>query len=319
MSLNEFIFVLGAQDPEMDMIEERIIVPLALNSEYATINSTRVDPSNAYQVENKIDESSDKKIVLIECGGEHLSGIKIDHHRPGDPGYGVKAEDFFNASSLGQMVKFVLSKASSNQRLFFELAKKINGEKLSSRTEGNALLYNGTRWIFPNSTAMDIALPSEFIYQAAADHCLAAGYAGKCPGVDKEGLRVLQARNMSKTTGASLDEVFASIKKAEALFTTERERVLGNSSHLVFDLTDLKFGVGYSLGYLSLKEAGTMLGKPYLVSHRFAESSPPNVMLNAASEEQVDYFLTTFASKYGLTKVFGSPSRGYAGGVLPSD
>lgn len=216
------------------------------------------------------------------------------------------------------MIKLVLNEAGAKEDLFFEVAKKIGAEILPTRTESNVLFYTGYKeWAFPNAVFADVALPSDFMYQAAADHCLAAGYAGKCPGVDKEGLRKLQAGNISKTTGVSVDEVLAAILETEELFISEREKNLGDSSYRVFDFTDLTLGVGYSLKYLALKEAGTMMGKPYLVSHCFAEGAPRNLMLNSASEEEVDYFQNKLAVKLGLTKVFGSPSRGYAGGIVP--
>lgn len=81
MTLDDFTFVLGAKDPEMDMIEDRIIVPLGLRAEYARVNGFRVHPGNAYQADHTVDG----KLVLVECGGELLSGREVDHHRPGDP------------------------------------------------------------------------------------------------------------------------------------------------------------------------------------------------------------------------------------------
>ena len=70
------------------------------------------------------------------------------------------------------------------------------------------------------------------------------------------------------------------------------------------------------LEYLALKEAGTMVGKPYLVQHRFSEAADPVIMLNAAPKTKVKYFLNKFAEKKNLNNTFGSPSRGYAGGTI---
>tara|TARA_Y100000310_G_scaffold317846_1_gene371199 strand:+ start:19082 stop:20002 length:921 start_codon:yes stop_codon:yes gene_type:complete len=305
MALENKKFLLGAKDPEMDMIEDRIIKPLGLQYHYAEVDGMRVHPGNAYQANNDLDGD----LVYIECSLQK-DGFKIDHHRPGDPGYGIGAEDFMNASSIGQLIRYLLQHDIG-------VARIIEGVPLDSRTKGNKFFHGGEgRWIFP-SMQHDIAFPEDFVYQAAADHCLAAGYAGKCPGIDKVGLRALQAKNISKTTEVSIDEALDAIKNTENMFTPERQGMLGRSEHLVYDFTDLDLGVGYSLHYLALKEAGTMMGRAYLVAHRFSARAPKTLMLNSASEAEVNYFLDNLVPEMKLQGKFGSSSRGYAGGNIP--
>ena len=72
---------------------------------YATDESgRRVHPGNAYRC--PIPEVSEGSTVYaVECIGELPEGwIRIDHHRPGDPGYGLPPEEFLSAASIGQVI-----------------------------------------------------------------------------------------------------------------------------------------------------------------------------------------------------------------------
>ena len=77
--------------------------------------------------------------------GGAIGPLRCDHHRPGDPGYGRPPAEFMGASSLGQVI--------------VQLA--VQGVLSAA-------------WV----------IPPRVLLTAAADHCLAAAYAGMCPGVD---------------------------------------------------------------------------------------------------------------------------------------
>jgi len=82
----------------------------------------RVHAGNAYQAARPpVSDGQYDVVYAVECGGDWfgalnvwspydddggpvLTGcIRIDHHRPGDPGYGRPPSEFFAASSLGQV------------------------------------------------------------------------------------------------------------------------------------------------------------------------------------------------------------------------
>ncbi len=110
-------FILGASDPEMARIEEL----LRANNKpfsYATVDGKRVFPSTAYKgngVDRKIDSV---EVVTIECAVDGLKAtIQIDHHRPGDPGFGLKPEQYLEASSIGQLLALLDLEATKKDRI----------------------------------------------------------------------------------------------------------------------------------------------------------------------------------------------------------
>ncbi|MEM1953380.1 MAG: hypothetical protein QW299_08655 [Candidatus Caldarchaeum sp.] len=101
-----YFFVLGAQDKEMETIEE-LLAASRQPYGYATDSSgKRCHPGNAYKASgvSNLPSGEGKEFVFVEC---HIAGIEpaviADHHRPGDPGHGAPPERFWEASALGQI------------------------------------------------------------------------------------------------------------------------------------------------------------------------------------------------------------------------
>lgn len=105
------LFVLGAGDPEMQAIEallHHLDIPLLR----ATVNGKRVYAANAYAAELPQPAlellGAGGRVYLVECIGHAPTGVvRIDHHFPGDPGYGLAPDQFWRASSLGQTVRIL--------------------------------------------------------------------------------------------------------------------------------------------------------------------------------------------------------------------
>lgn len=102
--MNNRIWTLGAPHPEMEMIE-RLLRHCGETVVYATMpDGQRVRPETAYRCPIP-DVPADATVYAVECIDTLPDGwIRIDHHRPGDPGYGRPPEEFLPASSLGQVI-----------------------------------------------------------------------------------------------------------------------------------------------------------------------------------------------------------------------
>ena len=115
MGTSTLFFVLGAADPEMSAIEgllrdHRIPVSFAAVEEGGELR--RVRPAEAYRATAilplpGLDLGPSTQIVRVECefaGESQWNASKlIDHHRPGDPGFGKAPSEYWAASSLGQV------------------------------------------------------------------------------------------------------------------------------------------------------------------------------------------------------------------------
>ena len=101
--MREYFFLLGADDPEMQMIAMLLAKhdqPFA----YATVGARRANPRDAYAAD-PIEVPGGHQLVLVECEPRELPAdfIRIDHHRPGDPGYSKGPPEYWSASSIGQL------------------------------------------------------------------------------------------------------------------------------------------------------------------------------------------------------------------------
>jgi hypothetical protein len=104
-----YIFVLGAGDPEMSAIE-RVCRESNYAVIYACVRGQRVHAGNAYQAD-PVDINSYPRLipVWVECRSADYQRhhIIIDHHRAGDPGYGLQPNDYWLGSSIGQFCTLI--------------------------------------------------------------------------------------------------------------------------------------------------------------------------------------------------------------------
>jgi hypothetical protein len=129
--MERVVVILGAADPEMEAIEA-LSREAACAVGYATHRGERVRPETAYKADGvegvDLAAACDAAglIVVVECAPaadcDHWGWIRtglvpgreaevdcaavvlrVDHHRPGDPGYGRPPAEYWQASSLGQV------------------------------------------------------------------------------------------------------------------------------------------------------------------------------------------------------------------------
>jgi len=115
-------WVLGASDPEMNEIERVLLSKREIVS-YALLRGERVYSGNAYKADGLSAMFEDPRLEAcsVECRGPVLShfspGVRIDHHRPDDPGFGVEPYSYMRGSSLGQVLSILKMKPTKLQRI----------------------------------------------------------------------------------------------------------------------------------------------------------------------------------------------------------
>ena len=183
------IFLLGAKDPEMDAIE-KILQENGQKYIYASIDGERCHPGNSYVSDhfytdnNSYLASNDlgkyNSIVYIECNTvkEYKNTVYIDHHKEGDYGYDMDHKDFLEASSIGQLIKYLIEDSSF----------KGESKDFYMRSFLDGFLYFDDKWSYRKSDNEFITIPKEYVVIAASDHSLLQAYQGDCLGIDKNKL-----------------------------------------------------------------------------------------------------------------------------------
>ncbi len=254
------LWILGASDPEMQAIEA-LLTERGEAVVYAArfgdpVGPRRVHPSEAYADDlTAIDgnglwsgapggDPSQVTIYTVECalppGTGEAQHVTVDHHRPGDPGYGKPPREFLAASSIGQVI------AELARLDLFSLGRLWDGGLIRSADAGKvewpawheggyydaewdgiagAFVMRGSTWAVEldfsgcedgSWDAHYAEIPRDLVLTAAADHCLGAAYRGECPGVDPDELMRWRAGSRAAFQGRSVEDVLADIGIAQS-------------------------------------------------------------------------------------------------------
>ncbi len=239
------VWVLGAPDPEMEMIERML-----RDADESVIYATTADgrrAAEAYRCPIP-DVPPGATVYAVECIDVLPEGwVRIDHHRPGDPGYGRPPAEFLAASSIGQVIAELarlgrLRARWSRDEGSLQRPRLSPGELYccSVRSPGSngspdhdAYLAGPWRRVWMvgagywsngirgGDTALHV--PRDLVLTAAADHCLGAAYRSECPGVDPDALMRWRVESRAAFQGRSADEILADVERArEALRAAPR-------------------------------------------------------------------------------------------------
>jgi len=327
MMANSRLWVLGAPDPEMHLVEA-LLTAAGCRFVYAGAqDGARVHPGNAYKAAaDRLPPLKSSKLALVECGftdplPNDLDVVVIDHHRPGDPGFGQGPARFFEASSVGQVltelgVALVYSRREDACRV---LSPNEGGPDLDLNwsglgpdpdfgdwVEGLVDWPSGKsgQWAYPSPPAWVLGFDEQVaVYTAAADHCLGSAYQGLCPCVDPEGLGAWRATERAVFQHRPVSAVMADIEQ-----TTQALRA---APILFAELADMRRKPAWP----ELPEAGTRAGLGY-VAGPFTGPDNRKKFTCSGSPEQVTAF-QAWARGEGLVNPYGDPARGFAGAYIP--
>ena len=306
------IWILGASDPEMTAIEH-LLLDQGERVEYATVYRDgvrrRVRPSEAYASDVGI--GSDLRGInltayAVECRPAVLYGTAsdgidwaglvctIDHHRPGDPGYGRPPAEYWSASSIGQVVA----------ALDLDYWVPDGGAQYDGMPSGYA-----PRRARGYSDVWHHALSPQHALVAAADHCLGAAYRGECPGVHPRLLMRWRAADRAARQGRAVAEVLLDIEATTAALCAAPLLALEQPGARAVTVRDMRREPPYP----ELPEAACRADLGY-VSGPLVGPDGRRKYTCSGSPEQVSAWLDHWAPAEGLVDLYGDPARGFAGG-----
>ena len=303
------LWILGAPDPEMEQIE-RLLADAGEQVAYALDESgQRVHPGSAYRaVELSAPVAAGSTVYAVECGGPAVpaDAVVIDHHRPGDPGYGRPPADFLSASSIGQAI-------AALARLGRGLPGNCESNCGLSDTDVGmfGVVYDGRRrWAVGQAchhhSVYYQPLPEEYVFAAAADHCLAAAYRGECPGVDPDALMRWRAETRAAFQRRSVDGILADVERARERLRAALRVEIGDCG-----VADLR---GESIP--ELPEAAAREGVAYLATVTERDGRTKVVLGGRTDARTVRAFIEHWGPQEGLVGIYGDPARGFAGAYL---
>lgn len=289
------LFILGGSDVEMTAIEN-ILKQCDVAYAYASINWQRCHGGNAYKANGWITpdggyftSATGTQLYFVECevqlrADHEPAPIVVDHHRPGDPGFGQEAKDYFNASSVGQVIACL---------------------------QGFGLYEDNGVEVVP------------LTYIAAADHCLAAAYANKCRGVDPNTLLKLRAKEKAKFKNCSVEQILANIAEAKDVLFEKGSVFCGGCEQLTWGGEFCQCGDSRSPEIVDLTdhplipelpEAACRYGFAYVTTVTEPTGRVKHVLGGCASPEVIQKWMD--ARKSEGREVYGDPIRGFAGAYV---
>lgn len=320
------IWILGASDPEMAAIEA-LLSACGETFAYATVGGIRAHAGNAYMADPQYQyDRIDGDLYLIECAvvtecGAHTVHT-IDHHRPGDAGFGVEPAGFLRASSLGQVIS-ELAKLDVLPATWYRAG--------ASSRPGSAAGFCGTLeydcyaecWNVVDRHRATRPVPIDLVLTAAADHCLGHAYAGRCPGVDPDELMHWRVESRAKFQGRSVDEILADVEAARKMLEDRSTTDVawldpGECSDPQCSCCDGPTAVDMrGIHVPELPEAGTRYGIAYVADGLPGPDGRRKVVCSGTAEV-IRAFLTSFVTREGLVDPYGDPARGFAGAYYPA-
>ena len=307
-------FILGAADPEMAHIES-LLRDCRIPYGYAQDDQQRrVHPENAYRT-CRVSRSKDPNwaSVWVECGPEDSSITRrmvIDHHFPGDPGYGVDPLYFLGASSLGQCIALLAERQMLSQwQLSDDSLPKHSiidrGRWFSLKTPLllSTWVYFDFAWHYCNEGGHFFRIPKDFVLAAAADHCLGHAHRYRCLGVLPKELQDWRIASRARRQGVPAQQLCHEVQRA---ITTLKTLPVAEIQGYVFRVAETPIK--------ELKEASAILGEAVIYSQQDYRSGRLKVAVRNGGRKQIQSWMEW--ARDCLNDVYGDPVRGFAGGYL---
>ena len=322
------LWVLGAPDPEMEAIEQ-LLRECGEQVAYAQHQGHRVDAGSAYRCDPVPDGTH-----WVECESPgQVRGVVIDHHRPGDPGYGRPPAEFLPASSVGQVIAALAATPYSERG---PMGHWVSAWLRASPGRGGRLTFSPPEWRVSVRGQVNYAswvtIPPALVFAAAADHCLAAAYRGECLGVDPDALMRWRVESRAAFQRRDPSAILADIERARAAIRAAPTVALLDVCDMPH-VRDHDWSSSVCEGCMDdpvtardlrgqhvpeLPEASAREGECVVADGLPGRDGRTKVICQSGSPDQIETFMILWGPDQGLTDIYGDPARGFAGGYLPA-
>jgi len=297
----------------------------------------RVSPAGAYRGARANIPLDVDTVYLVECAPDFDRALddqdgldqvvrirRIDHHRPGDVGFGRPPADFLPASSIGQVI-------SELARLGVYPTDGYSTEAEPGVAPGTFVRGGVDGWSVVVATSSGPATQQflgDRVTAAACDHCLGAAWQGQCPGVSPAEVRLYRARMAESRPVDPIDpaEYQRRFNAAHQIIVDEicgpcREYLapwFESTGYLEADWDPSAVIDTRPYGHLDeLPDVACYLGVAYLAEVEDRDGRRKVLLGGATRPQQVRDFIERWAPIHGLTGIYGDPERGFAGGYVP--
>lgn len=321
------LWILGASDPEMEAIEA-LLRECGEQVTYATVGGRRVDAGSAYRADPVPGATN-----WVECESPgQAREVVVDHHHPGDPGYGRPPAEFLRGSSIGQVIAALAAAPASETG---PLGRWTRTGLQASPGHGT-LVYERAAWHVAVrgrvGYARWVTVPPALVFAAAADHCLAAAYRGECPGVDPDALMRWRVTSRAAFQGRDPSAILADIERARAAIRAAPKVALLDVCDMPH-VRDHDWSSSVCEGCMDdpvtardlrgqhvpeLPEASAREGECVVADGLPGRDGRIKVICQSGSPDQIETFMILWGPSQGLADIYGDPARGFAGGYLPA-
>jgi hypothetical protein len=291
-------------------------VAYAVGSDGERVGAGTAYRAIGFRVGSELSTRGDR-LITVECAGDFGDvSLRVDHHRPGDVGFGRPPAEFLPASSLGQVIS--------------DLARlgvyPIDGMSIPAAPGAvpGTLYRHYSRWYV--TVGDSDQLLGERVTAAACDHCLGAAWQGQCPGVSREQVRAYRARMAAsrpvdpvsaeeyQRRFASTLAVLDGVARIDLAPWSEQTGV-AECDWLPSRVLDTR-----ALGHLDeLPDVACFLGVAYLAAPTSRPGERAKIVVGGCTTPPiVRDFLERWAPSQGLVDCYGDPARGFAGGYAPA-
>jgi len=141
---------------------------------------------------------------------------------------------------------------------------------------------------------------------AAADHCLSHAYKGKCPGVSPDRLRAWRVASKAGFQGVSAEMIAGDIDAAIDILRTLPQTLINGQGVAVIGDREIK----------EAPEGAAILGVAIMYKLFDKRAQRMKVGILGGEPGTIEEWMKVMAPAEGLTGIYGSPERGYAGGYI---